>query len=209
MGDNIARTIGRKDRVIRLTYELLAQVYGFNAGDVLPDEVIDDDNYYNPNPLNPLNQLTEIGEKCQKNSIDTLVLEQFIANTTRMAALAHSVGKVFSRGEVVGGSFMPRNVTLGGSVLDLDTVGKLNPAAFNERYKRDIVEMTLSIASIERVVRKDNSRNLFKYVLDSYHNNLTLAGATKKRANEMIESLTTDSAVAGAAACLQAHKLEI
>lgn len=201
MGDNLTRSIGRKNRVIGLTYKLLAQVYGFNPGDVLPDNVIDDKNYHE--------SLNKIGEKCQKNSIDTLVLEQFIANTTRMAALAHSVGKVFSRGEVVGGSFMPRNVTLRGSVLDLDTFGKLNPAAFNERFKRDIVEMTLSIASIERVVRKDNSKNLFKYVLDSYHNNLTLAGATNKRANEMIESLTTDSAVAGAAACLQAHKLEI
>jgi hypothetical protein len=201
MGDNFPPAAHRKDRVIRNAYRLLAKAYGFAPEIVLPEYEINDENY--------LGSLGSIAAKCQSEGIDALVLDRFIGNMTRAAALAHSDGRVFCRGEVVGGSFMPRNVTVGGTVLDLDTLGKLNPDAHWQRLPRDIMEMTLSIASIERLVRGTNAPRLFTGVLERYLTELNTTGVPKREAEAVREHLLDNTAVIDAATCLQNHELDI
>lgn len=201
MGDNFDHGTPRKDRVIRNIYHMLADTYGFVAEDVLPTYEITDRNY--------IASLGSIAAHCQAQGIDQLVLDRFIGNMTRMAALAHSDGRVFCRGDVSGGSFMPRNVSLGGSVLDLDTLGKLNPDAHWQKIPRDIMEMTLSITSIERLVRTDDAPTLFDTVLNRYAEALRLTGMTGADVQGVTSHLQSDEAVVQAAKCLQNHDMAV
>lgn len=201
MGDNFPQQPGRKDRVIRNVYGILASTYGFDAEDVLPKYEISDDNY--------LSTLSYITDRCVATGVDEHVLGRFINNMVRMVAVAHANERVFCRGDIAGGSLMPRNVTVGGAILDLDTLGKLAPEAHWRKIPRDIQEMTLSIASIERVVRTKNAPKLFDYVLNKYLAELSKLGVAKTNVHNIREYLLGEARVIDAATCLQNHTLDI
>lgn len=104
---------------------------------------------------------------------------------------------------------MPRNVSLGGSVLDLDTLGKLNPEVHWQKIPRDIMEMTLSITSIERLVRADDTPTLFDTVLGRYADALRVTGLTYADVQEVTSHLQANEAVVQAAKCLQNHDMAV
>ncbi len=158
-GDDIPRFEHRKDIVMRTLYHTLGTAYGFDAKTVLPRTRITDSNY--------LKWLQEIPLRCEREGISDLVLPTFIDRMTEVLALGHTNKLTFRSNLGYAGSFNPRNVTFEGTVLDLDTVGKM-PESWEPNAANDLAELIESVSVMERMVSKSYTENLAVRVYDSY-----------------------------------------
>lgn len=173
---------GRKDTILRNLYRILARTYHFDPDEILPVDPIDDESY--------LREFHLIPERCQQQGHAAHVLRTFIDRTTETAALAHAHEHTFSRTQRIGSSFMPRNVSLTGAVLDLDTFGEFTRSP-GEHIEQDVRELILSIACLRRVVATEWPLKLDEVIPTSYLSKLAAYGAPVKlqqTAARMLES---------------------
>lgn len=150
-----------QDSIVRAVYGRLAEAYGVDLKGVLPDGEITQENYRNVLPA--------IVEACETTGIGDVIMTAYIDRLTEVLALAHSHGFTFSSiDQNVGGSFVMRNVTIAGVVLDLDTMNRnANPNLF----AKDFNEMLVSLSCLFQILHSSQSfREVYlSRVLEAYH----------------------------------------
>lgn len=154
-----------KDEAIRAVYQALGREYGFNSDVVLPSTPITDSNY--------ISMLSKIPRSCEEQGIAKLVLDEYIDKVTEVAALGHSADMTFSEGFNTGGSLINRNITFGGVVLDLDTLGPIH----DERMKymgKDFDELVLSVGTLSRLVSDKSQEFLGEQVETAYKSKIEI-----------------------------------
>jgi hypothetical protein len=130
-----------RNSVLRGTYRLLGDTWNIPLENFLPVQAVRDEEYGQV--------LTALRKGLADYDISRLILSPFIERITETMALAHSHGWSFSLPDPkLAGSLHPRNVTISGTVCDLDTMSFGNFAYF----KKDIGEAMTSIAAIQRMV---------------------------------------------------------
>lgn len=159
-----------RDAVLRGTYRLLGDTWNIPIESFLPVEAVRDEEYGQV--------LTTLRKGLADYDVSRLILSPFIERITETMALAHSHGWSFSHPDAkLAGSLHPRNVTISGTVCDLDTMTFGNFPFF----KKDIGEAMTSIAAIQRMVSfwspsesgysehvPESGRNFVDLVLERY-----------------------------------------
>jgi len=130
-----------RDSVLRGAYRLLGDAWDIPLEAFLPAEPIQDENYGAV--------LARIRKRLAQFDVTRLVLTPFMERIVDTVALAHSHGWSFSYPDrELAGSLHPRNVTITGTICDLDTMTFGNTPYF----QKDLGEAMLSIAAMQRIV---------------------------------------------------------
>lgn len=142
-------------KILHTAYGSLGRTFGFEtAGLMPPADDITGDVYHT--------LLDELPRECDAGDIPDAVMPIFIDRLTEVLALTHSQGATLSKNAYtsnISGSMAPRNVTIGGVVLDLNDYGRCEqvPAAHRDTaletgIRQDCAEMLDTIALLQRMI---------------------------------------------------------
>lgn len=184
--------------VLHAAYGALGNAYGFDTAELLPPvEAVTYPRYRQV--------LEDLPQKCEAAGIPELVMPTFLNRLTEVLALTHSQGATLSNDafmSLMGGSMAPRNVTLCGVVLDLDTYGRCDEVPERDKAKalatgirQDCVEMLETICLLQRMIAQSHPADVVADARRLYAENLEAFGTDPALRDRLVAIMNSDGVV--------------